>query len=100
MKSKAKAKAQIDPKLSAALRSAGENGTVEAVLMLKNAKNAPASKEQMNVWKRKIADLSEGEAVETNYFPNLGSFAVKAKGRIVKKLLKHSDLAVATLNRL
>lgn len=92
-------KAQIDPKLSEALLSAGDEGTVEAVLMLKDGKDAPASTKLMDEWKKKIKDLSEGEAVEANYFPNIGSMAVRAKARVVKKLLKQPGLSVASLNR-
>ena len=96
---KAKSKAQIDPKLSAALRSAGDDGTVEAVLMLTDDKDAPAGKRQMDEWKQKVEDLSKGESIETNYFPNLGSMAVRAKARVVRKLLKQPGLSVASLNR-
>jgi hypothetical protein len=92
-------KAQIDPKLSEALLSAGDEGTVEAVLMLKDDKDAPASRKQMDEWKQKIKDLSEGEPVEANYFPNLGSMAVRAKARVVRKLLRQPGLSVASLNR-
>jgi len=92
-------KIQIDPKLFEALRSAGEDGTVEAVLMLQDGKDEPASKKQMEEWKQRIKDLSEGESVEANYFPNLGSMAVRAKARVVKKLLKQPGLSVASLNR-
>jgi len=92
-------KIQIDPKLSEALRSAGEDGTVEAVLMLQDGKDAPASKKQMEEWKQRIKDLSEGESVEANYFPNLGSMAVRAKARVVRKLLQQPGLSVASLNR-
>lgn len=101
MKAKSRTKAQIDPKLSEALRSAGDQGTVEAILMLNdgNGKDAPAGKQQMDEWKQKIADLSQGEAVETNYFPNLGSVAVRAKARVVRKLLRQPGLSVASLNR-
>jgi len=93
-------KAQIDPKLSQALRTAGEEGTVEAVLMLKDGKNAAASKKQMADWKQKIEGLSEGDSVEANYFPNLGSMAVRGKARVVRKLLRQPGLSVASLNRL
>jgi hypothetical protein len=37
--------------------------------------------------------------VEANYFPNLGSVAVRTKGRVLKKLLKHPGLSVAALNQ-
>jgi hypothetical protein len=92
-------KAQIDPELSEALISAGDEGTVEAVLMLKDGNDAPAGEKQMDEWKRKIKDLSEGEPVEANYFPNLGSMAVRAKARVVRKLLQQPGLSVASLNR-
>lgn len=94
-------KAQIDPKLSQALRFAGEEGTVEAVLMLKDGKDGKdaAAQKQMDEWKQKVEDLSEGEPVEANYFPNLGSMAVRAKARVVKKFLQQPGLSVALLNR-
>jgi hypothetical protein len=38
-----KAKVQIDPKLTKALRSAGDEGTVDAVLMFQSPKTAPAA---------------------------------------------------------
>jgi hypothetical protein len=94
-----KKKAQIDPKLSKALLSAGDEGTVEAVLMLKDGEDSTASTKLMDEWKKKIKDLSEGEPVEANYFPNLGSMAVRAKARVVKKLLQQPGLSVASLNR-
>jgi hypothetical protein len=53
----------------------------------------------MDEWKQKIKDLSEGEPVEANYFPNLGSMAVRAKARVVRKLLQQPGLSVASLNR-
>jgi len=99
MPAKPKAKVQIDPMLTKALRSAGDEGTVEAVLMFQSPKSAPAAQRQSDQLQRQIADLSSGEAVETNYFPNLGSVAVRTKGRVLRKLLKHPGLAVAALNR-
>ena len=99
MKAKSRTKAKIDPKLSEALRSAGDHGTVEAILMLNNGNDADAGKQQMDEWKQKIANLSQGEPVETNYFPNLGSVAVRAKARVVRKLLRQPGLSVASLNR-
>jgi hypothetical protein len=98
-KAKAKSKVQIDPKLSQALQSAGDEGTVEAVLMFENPKSASGAQRSDRI-KRQIAKISSGEPVETNYFPNLGSVSVRAKGRVVKKLLKQPGLAVAALNRL
>ena len=86
-----KGKVQIDPKLSQALKSAGDNGTVEAVLMF--------DQPDPDRLKKQIEKLASGEAMETNYFPNLGSVAVRAKGKVVKKLLSHPGLAVAALNR-
>jgi len=86
-----KPKTQIDPNLSQALESAGDNGTVEAVLMF--------HKPDTGQLQRQIAKISSGEKVETNYFPNLGSVAVRATGRVVKKLLRQPGLAVAALNR-
>ena len=66
--------------------------------MFNSPKNAPAAQRQSDQLKRQIADLSSGEAMETNYFSNLGSVAVRAKGRVLKKLLKHPGLAVAALS--
>jgi len=96
---KSKSKVQIDPKLSEVLKSAGDNGTVEAVLMFDNPTNDSAAESTDRI-KRQIAKVSSGEHVETNYFPNLGSVSVRAKGRVVKKLLKQRGLAVAALNNL
>jgi hypothetical protein len=95
---RSKSKAQIDPKLSKALKVAGDDGTVEAVLMFDKPKNSTAA-QQSDKLKREITDASSGEDIEANYFPNLGSVAVRTKSRVVKKLLKHPGLAVATLNR-
>jgi hypothetical protein len=94
-----KAKVQIDPKLTRALRSAGDEGTVDAVLMFQSPKTAPSAKRQSDQLQRQIAHLSSGEAVEANYFPNLGSVAVRTKGRVLKKLLKHPGLSLAALNQ-
>jgi hypothetical protein len=99
VKAKSKTGVQIDPNLTQALRAAGDEGTVEAVLMLKDANDAPAAKSQMDEWKQKIESLSKSESVETNFFPNLGSVAVRAKARVVKELLKQPGLSVASLNR-
>jgi hypothetical protein len=97
---KTKPKVQIDPKLSQALRLAGDDGTVDAMLMFDNPNPKKASAaQQSDQLKRQINDLSSGESIETSYFPNLGSVAVRAKSRVVKKLLKHPGLAVAALNR-
>jgi hypothetical protein len=67
--------------------------------MLKDGKDSPASKKQMDEWKQKIKDLFEGESVQANYFPNLGSMAVRAKARVVKNLLQQPGVSVASLNR-
>jgi hypothetical protein len=67
--------------------------------MLEDGKDAPASKKQMDEWKQRIKDLSEGESVEAIYFPNLGSMAVRAKARVVRTLLRQPSLSVASLNR-
>jgi hypothetical protein len=96
---KTKPKIQIDPKLSEALQSAGDEGTVEAVLMFQSPKDASTAQRQSDGLKKRITELTSGEAVEANYFPSLGSVAVRATSRVVKKLLKHPGLAVAALNR-
>jgi hypothetical protein len=80
------------------LRSAGDEGTVDAVLMFENPANAAGAQKQSDQLKHQIANLFREEAIETNYFPNLGSVAVRAKGRVLKKLLKHPGLSVAALN--
>ena len=67
--------------------------------MFDSPKNAPAAQQQSDQLRRQIADLSSGEVMETNYFPNLGSVAVRAKARVLKKLLKHPGLSVAALNQ-
>lgn len=67
--------------------------------MFENPEKAPAAQRESDRLKQQIADLSDGEPIETSYFPNLGSVAVRAKGRVVKKLLEHPGLAVAALNR-
>jgi hypothetical protein len=67
--------------------------------MLQDSTDAPASKKHMEEWKQRIKDLSEGESVEANYFPNLGGMAVRAKARVVRKLLQQPGLSVASLNR-
>lgn len=71
---------------------------MEAVLMFQRPKAASAA-EQTSQLKRDIQDASDGDKIEANYFPNLGSVAVRGKGRAVKKLLKHPGLTVAALNR-
>jgi hypothetical protein len=96
---KAKSKVQIDPKLSKALESAGDEGTVEAVLMFENPRRGSTVQNSDRI-KRQIERISSGDTVETNYFPNLGSVSVRAKGRVVKKLLKQPGLTVAALNHL
>jgi hypothetical protein len=91
-------KVQIDPQLSKALTLAGDDGTVEAVLMFDKPKNASDAQHSDDL-KRQIKSASSGEKIEANYFPNLGSVAVRTKGKVVKKLLKRPGLAVAALNR-
>ena len=98
MPGKGNSKVRIDPKLSEALQSAGDEGTVEAVLMFDNSKDESVAQNSDRI-KRQLAKVSKGESIETNYFPNLGSVSVRAKGRVVKKLLKQPGLAVAALNR-
>jgi hypothetical protein len=88
----------VDPRLSAALKSAGDEGTVEAVLMFDNPASASGNQNSDRI-RSEISRIA-GEAVEANYFPNLGSVAVRAKGRVVRKLLRQPGLAVASLNRL
>ncbi len=63
------------------------------------SENAAAAQKQSDRLKRHIADLSSEESIETNYFPNLGSVAVRARGDILKKLLKQPGLSIAALNR-
>ena len=96
---RAKSKVQVDPRLSAALKSAGDEGTVEAVLMFDNPASASGNQNSDRI-RSEISRIAGGEAVEANYFPNLGSVAVRAKGRVVRKLLRQPGLAVASLNRL
>jgi hypothetical protein len=96
---KSKSKAQIDPKLSKALRSAHKDDTVEAVLMFDNQGGTAAKTHDVDDLKHEIAKLSSGDDLEANYFPSLGSVAVRAKPGVVKRLLKHPRLAVAALNR-
>ena len=90
---------QIDPKLSKALRSAGDEGTVDAVLMFDSPANAAEAQQHSDRLRKQLVKVAEEEPMETNYFPNLGSVAVRTNGRVLKKLLKQPGLSVAALNR-
>jgi hypothetical protein len=72
---------------------------VDAVLMFQNPANAAGAQQQSELLKEQLTNLSTEEPIEANYFPNLGSVAVRAKARVLRKLLKHPGLSVAALNR-
>lgn len=93
-------KASIDPRLEEALKSAGDEGTVEAVLMFHGPGAAVRSRSPKQDLAKLVASLAKSEPLDVNYFPNLRSVALRAKGRVVKRFLKHPQLAVATLNQL
>lgn len=97
---KAKHKPDIDPQLEKLLASAGDDGTIEAVLMFRRAGGSANSVPEQEEIKTMVASLAASDPMECNFFPNLGAVAIRAKGRTVKRLLKHPELAVATVNRL
>jgi hypothetical protein len=88
----------IDPRLTELLKSAGDEGTVEAVLMFNEPAKGASATEAVDVEKL-MQSLTESENFDYNCFPNLRSVAVRATGRLVKRLLAHPQLKVATLNR-
>ena len=95
----AKRKPEIDPRLVQALDAAGEDGLVEAVLMFRLRAAAKGAAAGVDDVQRLADDLAASEAAELNYFPNLRSLAIRGKGRVVRRLLEHPDLTVATVNR-
>jgi len=91
-----KRKPDIDPRLKELLESAGDEGTVEAVLMFGEPIAAGGRADDLE---QLVASVAGEEPLECNSFPNLRAVAVRAKGRVVKRLLGHPELTVATLNR-
>lgn len=76
------------------LDTARKEDTVEAVLLFRKGDAADDKSSPERILKK----VAETEPLEFNVFGNLGAAAVRAKPETIKKLLKSSEVSVATLN--
>lgn len=95
----------IDPRLLEQIESAGESGTVQAVVMVQTpatANKTAASKKPTDdrgpagALVDRVSKQMNEKPVETHYHPRLGGVVITASGRFLSKLLKSKSVVTAT----
>ena len=84
--------ADIDPKLQEQLRSAGDGGSVKAIIALAAAGSSAPHKELLDRVSREVGEKPQ----EVTSLANLGVVVVRGSGRYVRHLLGQDQVLSAT----
>jgi hypothetical protein len=94
-------KGQIDPRLSAQLDDAGDDGEVEAVLTLTDQAHASGGAANSNAVPPvvdRVSKETQQDPTSVRFMPRLGVLYVKGSGKLVRQLLEQDEVATATAN--
>jgi len=94
---------KIDPRLLGQLEQAGEQGEVEAVLILRD-QGQTARDSTGHSLGQQIVDRASSETKQmptsVRFMPNLGILYVKGSGKLIRQLLEQNEVVSATANEL
>ena len=90
-------KSAIDPCLDIEIRRAGESGDVEAMVMVSGVTDPRADERGLGgqILDRLTHSLHE-QPKKVRYMPKLGALYVLASGRLVRELLKQTEVISAS----
>ena len=89
----------LDPRLEAQLREAGDSGEVEAVLFV--AQGGYPSKDERGPAGRLLDHVTEQvheTPTKVRFMPKLGALVVRGSGRLIRRLLDQKDVVTASAN--
>jgi hypothetical protein len=92
-------KADIDPRLQAQIAEAGDNGQVEALIVLEGP--AGAGSEDAKLGHQLVDRVSRQvreQPAEVRLMPRLGVLFVKGSAKLVRALLHQKEVAAASAN--
>ena len=84
--------ADIDPKLQEQLRSAGDGGSVKAIIALDTAGPSAPHKDLLDRVSKEVGEVPQ----EVTSLANLGVVVVRGSGRYVRHLLDQDQVLSAT----
>ncbi len=91
----------IDPRLKAQLDAAGDDGEVEALIMLQRSAQKPRGAAPDGSGEQLISRVSHAvdeQPVEVRQFPGLGAMFVKGSGKLVRRLVQSDEVLTASAN--
>jgi hypothetical protein len=91
---------QIDPRLKAQMDVAGEDGEVDALVMLSDqAKGADSGTPDAGAKLiDRVSQQTQQQPTHARYLPKLGVLHVRGSGRFVRRLLDEDDVVSASAN--
>ena len=94
-------KGEVDPHLLAQIAEAGDDGQVEAVILLANTAKGSAAQDRKEAGPQlidQVASEVHERPAEVRHMPNLGTMYVRGSGKFVRQLLESDEVSVATAN--
>jgi len=94
-------KGDIDPRLMAQIEEAGDEGEVEAMILLADEAETARAPDERGAGGRLIDRVTEQlkqPPVEVRFMPRLGALFVKGSGKLVRQLLEQDEVISASAN--
>ena len=94
-------KDEIDPRLLAQIEQAGDQGEVEAVLMLQDQGHTAGGSAEPGLGHQivdRVSKQTQLTPTSVRFMPNLGILYVKGSGKLVRQLLEQNEVVSATAN--
>jgi hypothetical protein len=94
-------KGEIDPRLLAQVEQAGDQGEVEAVLMLRDQGQTTGDSAEDSLGHQivdRVSKHTEQTPTSVRFMPKLGVLYVKGSGKLIRQLLEQNEVVSATAN--
>jgi hypothetical protein len=94
-------KAEVDPRLVAQIDEAGDEGEVEAFVVVSKDTGAAGTSAEGGTGQQVVARVSEQvqeQPTAVRHLPRLGVTYVKASGKLVRQLLEEDEVVAASAN--
>ena len=90
----------LDPQLKAQIRSAGDRGEVEALLMMARDASTPGDdRGPAGPVLDRVTEQVHEQPIKVKFMPKLGALFVRGSGRLIRHLVDQAEVITATSNR-